>query len=137
MNKKISEFSYKTLVTSDLVFIGDPVTGVAYKTTVSDINGAYGTTDNVTYSSSTSASLSDAGKVIFLNAATNSLVYTINPSTFNKVKLQLYGIAGSTYTISVTPSSGNINGNPSYQLMNGECITVYSNGTDLFIVNKN
>lgn len=136
-NKKISEFSFKTPVSADLVFIGDPTTGVAYKTTVGDINGAYGTTDNVTYSSNGTASLSDAGKVIFLSATTNSIVYTINPTTFNKVKVQLYGITSGSYTISVTPSSGTINGNTSYQLLGGECITVYSNGTNLFIVNKN
>lgn len=136
-NKKISEFQFKTPVSSDLVFIGDPSTGVAYKTTVGDINGAYGVISSVTYSSNTSASQSDVGKMVFLSATTNDVTFTINPSTLANVKIQIYGIISGAYTISVTPSSGTIGGSPSYQLLDGECITVYSNGTNLFIVNKN
>lgn len=136
-NKKINEFVYKSPESSDLIFIGNPTTGAAYKATVGDISGSIGVVDNVTYSSSTSAIVSDISKIVFLSATSANVVYTIDPTTFVNTKLQIYGIVSGSYTISITPSSGNIGGNPSYQLLNGECVTVYSNGTNLFIINKN
>lgn len=136
-NKKINEFVYKSPVSSDLIFIGDPSTGAAYKATVADISGAGGVMNNVTYSTNTTASGTDVSKLVFLNATSGNVTYTISPSTFNNAKLQIYGITGGAYTISLAPSSGTIGGNPSYQLLNGECVTVYSNGTNLFIINKN
>lgn len=136
-NKKINEFVYKSPESSDLIFIGNPTTGQAYKATVGDVYDSVGVMGNVTYSTNTSASVTDICKIIFLNASSANVTYTINPATFTNIKLCIYGIVSGSYTISVTPSSGAINGNPSYQLLNGECITVYSNGTNLFIVSKN
>lgn len=136
-NKKINEFTYKSPESSDLIFIGNPSTGAAYKATVADISGSLGIINSVTYTSSTSAQLSDISKIVFLSATSASVTYTINPSTFANTKLQIYGVVSGANTIAITPSSGAIGGNPSYQLLNGECVTVYSNGTNLFIVSKN
>lgn len=136
-NKKINEFVYKSPESSDLIFIGNPTNGTAYKATVGDISGTLGVMDNVTYTSSTSAIVTDISKLVFLSASSSNIVYTINPATFANIKFQIYGIISGSYTISITPSSGNIGGNPSYQLLNGECVTIYSNGTNLFIINKN
>lgn len=93
--------------------------------------------DNVTYSSNQTAALSDLSKIIFLDTTSSSVTFTVNPSTFNKLVLRIYGIVPGSNVASITPSSGTINGGPSYMLLNGECITLYSNGTNLYVIGKN
>lgn len=92
---------------------------------------------SVTYTANQAASVSDLGKIVFLDSTSSGISYTINPSTFANRAFKLYGIVPGANNISIIPSSGTINGNPSYQLLSQECITVYSNGTNLFVIGKN
>jgi hypothetical protein len=89
--------------------------------------------DNVTYSSNQTAGSSDIGKVVFLNGSSSAVNLTVSPTTFNK-KIMIIYCTNATNTVKVTPSSGNINGLTEYQLVVNEAITVYSDGTNLFII---
>ncbi|GGA85224.1 hypothetical protein [Puia dinghuensis] len=98
---------------------------------------SYDGTESTTYTaSSVTAATADANKIVFLNATANSIVYTINPAAFKNLNQSLFGIIPGANTITITPSSGTINGAASYSLTNNQCIKVYSDGTNLFIVSK-
>ncbi len=92
---------------------------------------------SVTYTANQAASASDLGKLVFLDSTSSGLSYTIAPATFANRMFRIYGIVPGANIISITPTTGTINGNPSYELLNQECITVYSNGTNLFVIGKN
>lgn len=98
--------------------------------------GGGSTLGSVTYSANQAALIADLDKMVFINATSSSVTYTITPSTFTGRVLRIYGITTSN-TISITPATGTIGGNPSYQLFGQECISVYSDGTNLFIITKN
>jgi hypothetical protein len=88
---------------------------------------------SVTYTSNQSAQNSDRGKVIFLDGSSNAVTYTINPSSFSNNVFIIYCLNASN-TVKVAPSSGTINGSSEYQLVQNEAVTVYSDGTNLFII---
>lgn len=87
----------------------------------------------VTYSSNQSAAAADLGKVVFLSGASGTVDYTINPATFTSNKFIVF-CSNATNQVRIVPSSGTINGLANYQLVLNESVTVYSNGTNLFIV---
>jgi hypothetical protein len=91
---------------------------------------------SVTYTANQSAQVSDLDKVVFLSPSGANLTYLINPATFSNKILRIYGIPGA-FIIAINPSSGTIAGVSSYQLEDQQCITVFSNGTNLFIIAQN
>jgi hypothetical protein len=88
---------------------------------------------NVSYTASTAATLADVGKVVFLDGTSAAVTYTINPATFNKKAFTLI-CKNATNTVKVAASSGTINGQTEYQLMDYESVTIYSDGTNMYIV---
>lgn len=85
---------------------------------------------------STGAIVGHLDKLLFLIPSAANLTYTINPATFTNKLLRVYAIPG-VYIVAVTPSSGTIASASSYQMLDQECITIFSDGTNLFIIAKN
>lgn len=91
-------------------------------------------TASSTYTANQTAALSDYGKVIFLNSGSGAVTYSISPSLFASLTLQIFAIKPGANVVTITPSSGTINGAASYSMSNNESIKVYSDGTNLFIL---
>lgn len=83
------------------------------------------------------ANIADADKVVFLKATTTNVNYTINPTTFSGRKIMLYTMNTAPFIVTLIASSGTILDNLSYAPANKECVTIYSNGSDLFSIAKN
>ena len=91
--------------------------------------------ESTTYNStSVTAVTDDFNKVVFLNATSNSIAYTIDPVAFQNQGQSIFGILSGSNTITITPASGTINGAASYSLGNNHCIQLYSNGTNFYII---
>ncbi|HYH03627.1 MAG TPA: hypothetical protein VEC37_11030, partial [Bacillota bacterium] len=92
-----------------------------------------GDVDNVTYTSNTSASAADVGKIVFLDGTSSAVTYSIAPASFNKKRIVIVA-KNTTNTVKIFPSTGLINGLAEYQLTAPESITIYSDGTNLWIL---
>jgi hypothetical protein len=92
---------------------------------------------NSTYTSNRTADISDYGKVLFLDSTSSAIVLTVDPVVFINRALQLYAKKPGANNITITPSSGTINGAATYGMTNGESINIYSDGTNFYIVSKN
>jgi hypothetical protein len=127
-----------TTSATSLNFVGAGVTVTGTNDAVVTIPGFSSDLNNVSYSDGTyNASTSDVDKVIFLKATTANVSYTINPSTFNKKKLILYSLLTDSFTVTITASSGTIGGNLNYSPVHNECVTIYSDGSNLYAIAKN
>jgi hypothetical protein len=96
---------------------------------------SYGAKESTTkVAASVTGSTADTNKVVFLDASSNSIVYTVDPVAFQNLNQSLFGIISGSNTITITPSSGTINGAASYSLANNQCINIYSDGTNFYII---
>lgn len=127
-NLPVSNLNSGTAATSATFWRGDGTWGTPA--------GSGSTLGSVTYSSNTVAGLSDLDKMVFLNSTSGNITYTLTPSTFSGRLINLYAISPAN-TASLVLTSGTINGISTYDLTNGESITVYSDGTNLLIKSRN
>lgn len=83
------------------------------------------------------ANIADADKVVFLKATTANLVYNVSPATFSGRKIILYCNQTGAFTVTINASSGTLGLATSYVAVDHECLTIYSDGTNLFTIAKN
>lgn len=128
-----------TGTTTSIDFVGGGVTATNSGEDVTvTIPGPDPTIDNVTYANGIyAADIADADKVVFLVANSSNLVYNIDPAVFIKRKIILYTLSTDPYTVTISADSGTISGVLDYITENNECVTIYSDGTNLFAIAKN
>jgi hypothetical protein len=89
---------------------------------------------SVTYAEDTLANITDLGKIIFLNGATNTVAYTIEPSDWFEHTIPIKCINNTNFAVYIIPATGLIDGQASLELSLNERIKVYSDGTNLYTV---
>lgn len=85
--------------------------------------------------SSRAATLYDLDKLVRIDNTSGNVTFTISPSTFNNKVLEIEAVIPGSNTITITPSSGTINGVSSYVMTPGEKIRVKGDGTNLRTIN--
>jgi hypothetical protein len=114
------------------------ITGSYPNLTINSTGGGSGSSlTSVTYSSNQPALVGDLDKLVFVNANGANVTYTITPATFTNKVLRVYGLANSSFVPLIALASGTISGLSSYGLSDQECLTIFSDGTNLFIIAKN
>jgi len=108
--------------------------GISNSAVIPEFEPVFKSTYNSTYSSNHTADISDYGKLIFLDSTSSAITYTINPVIFKLRTLQLFAKKPGSNTITISPSSGTINGAASYSMSNNESIKIYSDGINSYII---
>lgn len=109
---------------------GDATIPPEFKIVYNENAALYG----VSVTSSRAAVISDLDKVVSIDNTSGSINYTVNPTTFADKKLIIKATIPGVNTITITPTSGNIDGAPNYSMAPGQVVTIWASGGNLYII---
>lgn len=86
--------------------------------------------------SSRAAAETDLDRLLIADNTSGSINITVNPTTFDNKKLIIKAVIPGGNTITITPTSGTIDGASSYSMAPGQVVTIWANGGNFYIINS-